>query len=121
MTIDDILPDETYGYTDENEISEHEISNKTVDNIEQQLTQIRSSKHDEFICTKMMDGVEDKCKSIYRGLELLPEVKHDLFNSTPDFDSLHPANREDKSEIKAWPKNTILIASDSIFNQIDIK
>ena len=119
ITIDHTLPDETYGYTDDYEISEHEISNETVDNIKQQLAQIRSSKHDEFICTEMMDGVEDTCNSIYRGLELFPEVKRDLFNSTPDFDLLHPASKEDKSEIIEWPKNTILIASDSIFNRID--
>ena len=84
-------------------IKEHKFSKSTNDNNRKQMITI--------------EGI----MSLTRGLKPIPEAKHTSHSDSSEVEPSNVNDVEERSEVKTWPRKTILVASDSLFNQIDEK
>ena len=99
--------------------SEIERKIKLENNIKSQLFQIRSMKHEEYLILNKSEidsndnpsnEKDNIINSIDRGIKHLCEIENVPMEMISEEKKIHK-----------WPKNTILIATDSIFNQIEEK
>ena len=103
-----------YNQFEEFQQLEHERKIEIENNIQTQLTQIRSMKHVEYLHTSQginnNNNINGKHNIIDRGIVHLCVTEN-----------IYTQKISEENKTHKWPRNTILIASDSICNQIDEK